>query len=197
LYLIFRFQYKILRLAANSEDCFFKTAIPWFNIATVFRVAICHREVTSDPMTSFFEHQRTSFKRNYIRNLIALASSDGNLDPEERNLIQTIGQRRGLKEWQIAELLADETKHEFFIPDTVGNRMNLLYDVMQIVYADGKVTRNEITFVSNILNALMLEPEIVQDLLNLFESHTPSTTDWNDFIESVADIESKKFVTIL
>jgi uncharacterized tellurite resistance protein B-like protein len=148
-------------------------------------------------MTSFFEHQRTSFKRNYLRNLIALASSDGDLDSDERTLIQVIGQRRGLKEWQVSELLNETGTHEFFVPDTVGNRMNLLYDVMQIVYADGKVTRNEITFVSNILNALKLEQEIVQDLLDLFENQTPGPLEWNDFIESVVENESKKFVTIL
>jgi uncharacterized tellurite resistance protein B-like protein len=148
-------------------------------------------------MTSFFEHQRTSFKRNYLRNLIALASSDGSLDPEERNLIQTIGQRRGLKEWQVAELLDDKTRHEFFIPDTVGNRMNLLYDVMQIVYADGKVTANEVVFVSNIINALNLDPEVVQELMSMFDSRTPSPAEWNDFIEGVTVIDAKKFVTIL
>jgi uncharacterized tellurite resistance protein B-like protein len=148
-------------------------------------------------MTSFFEHQRTSFKRNYIRNLIALASSDGDLDLEERMLIQAIGQRRGLKEWQISELLQEKEKHEFFVPDTIGNRMNLLYDLMQIVYADGKVTRHEITFVTNIIKALKLENEIVQDLLNLFESNTPSPSEWNEFMESVVSNESRKFVTIL
>ena len=148
-------------------------------------------------MTSFFEHQRTSFKRNYLRNLIALASSDGSLDWEERNLIQTIGQRRGLKEWQVAELLNEQTKHEFFVPDTVGNRMNLLYDLMQIVYADGKVTKSEISFVTHVIKALQLDSEFVSELLSMFESHTPSLAEWNDFIESVVDGQSKRFVTIL
>jgi uncharacterized tellurite resistance protein B-like protein len=132
-----------------------------------------------------------------MRNLIALASIDGSLDMEERNLIQTIGQRRGLKEWQIAELIEETETHQFFVPDTVGNRMNLLFDVMQIVYADGKVTENEISFVCNIINALKLEAEIVQDLMALFETRTPSSSEWNDFIETVVEIESRKFVTIL
>jgi uncharacterized tellurite resistance protein B-like protein len=148
-------------------------------------------------MTSFFEHQRTSYKRNYVRNLIALASTDGNLDPEEKALIYTIGARRGLKDWQVTELLEDSTSHTFFIPDSVGNRMNLLYDVMQIVYADGKVTSTEHNFIRNIINALNLEPEIVQELLNLFELRTPSILEWNDFIESVVEIDSRRFVTIL
>jgi uncharacterized tellurite resistance protein B-like protein len=148
-------------------------------------------------MTSFFEHQRTSYKRNYVRNLIALASTDGTLDPEEKMLIYTIGARRGLKDWQIAELLEDTSSHIFFIPESVGNRMNLLYDVMQIVYADGRVTPTEQTFVTNIINALNLEPQMVQQLLNLFEVRTPSILEWNDFIESVAQIDSRRFVTIL
>lgn len=147
-------------------------------------------------MTSFFEHQRTKYKRNYIRNLIALASTDGNLDYEEKRLILTIGLRRGLKEWQINELLEDTTNHEFFVPDSVDNRMNLLYDVMQIVYADGKVTQSEINFVKNIILAIDLETEIVQDLLSLFESHTPSPAEWNDFMESVVE-DKKSFTTIL
>jgi uncharacterized membrane protein YebE (DUF533 family) len=148
-------------------------------------------------MTSFFEHQRYSYKRNYLRNLIALASSDGNLDWEEKMLIQTIGLRRGLKEWQIAELFEETISHEFFIPDSVSNRMNLLYDVMQIVYADGKVTKSEIAFVTNIINALQLESAVVQELLSLFETHTPTVLEWNDFMETVMEDDKKKFVTIL
>lgn len=148
-------------------------------------------------MTSFFEHQRISYKRNYIRNLIALASTDGDLDPEEKVLIFTIGARRGLKDWQIAELLDDTSSHTFFIPDSMGNRMNLLYDVMQIVYADGKVTSTEHNFVTNIINALNLEPDIVQELLNLFETRTPTILEWNDFIEGVVEIDSRRFITIL
>jgi|SRR5690606_7079778 len=147
-------------------------------------------------MTSFFEHQRLSYKRNYLRNLVALASADGTLDWEEKMLIETIGLRRGLKEWQISELLEDTTKYEFFVPDSIDNRMNLLYDVMQIVYADGKVTKSEVTFVKNVITALNLAPEIVQDLISLFETHSPGPSDWNDFMETVVE-EKKKFNTIL
>ena len=148
-------------------------------------------------MTSFFEHQRLSYKKNYLRTLTSLASIDGSLDSEEKDMIVNIGMRRGLKEWQVREILDDTETYEVFIPDTMGNRMNLLYDVMQIVYADGRVSRSEVTFVKNIINALELESEIVQDLMNLFETHTPTIPEWNDFIENVVEIESKRFVTIL
>lgn len=148
-------------------------------------------------MTSFFEHQRISFKRNYLRNLISLASTDGDFDAEERNLIMAIGMRRGLKEWQINELLEDTTRHVFFVPDSIGNRMNLLYDIMQIVYADGIVTTTEINFVKNILGSLDLEQEVMGDILGLFDKGTPTILEWNDFMETVVDERSKRFMTIL
>jgi uncharacterized tellurite resistance protein B-like protein len=148
-------------------------------------------------MTSFFEHQRTSFKRNYLRNLIALASADGSLDSPEKSLIVSIGLRRGLKEWQISELLEETTKHIFFVPDSLGNRMNLLYDIMQIVYADGKVTKSEVTFVTNIVASLEMDAEIVDDILNLFSTRTPTVVEWNEFMGSMINNNSKPYVTIL
>lgn len=148
-------------------------------------------------MTSFFEHQRTRYKRSYMRNLIALASSDGSLDDDEVRLLYTIGARRGLKEWQISELLGESERHPFFMPESVANRMNLLYDVMQIVYADGKVSESEFVFIKNVIAALKLDESIVNELIILFEHRTPSTQEWNDFVENVVSIDSKRFVTIL
>jgi hypothetical protein len=105
--------------------------------------------------------------------------------------------RRGLKEWQINELLEDTTKHVFFVPDSVGNRMNLLYDIMQIVYADGIVTNTEINFVKNILGSLDLHQEVLLDILNLFDKGTPTILEWNDFMEGMVNERSKPFMTIL
>lgn len=147
-------------------------------------------------MANFFEHPDVNKKRNYLRILIALACSDGVFDLEEKILIKTIGIRRGLTEGQVNELLEESSEHELFVPDA-SNRMNLLYDAMQVVYADGKVTEGEVAFVTNIISALELEPQIVQDLIGLFATSTPDTAQWNEFIEDVVEDDSKKFVTIL
>jgi uncharacterized tellurite resistance protein B-like protein len=148
-------------------------------------------------MTSFFEHQRSTFKRNYIRNLIALASIDGNLDEEELNLIHAIALRRGLKEWQVNELLKDTSEHTFFIPSSVGNQMNLLYDLMQVVYADGVVSDAERKFVRQIVSAFRLDKAVGEELLLVFQAGTPSIAEWNRFVEDVAAIDSSRFISIL
>lgn len=138
-------------------------------------------------MTTFFEHQRTSFKRNYLRTLITLAASDGSLDEEERLLIQKIGRKRGLKDWQITELLEDTTPAETFLPESLNNRMELLYDLMQIIYADSQVTASEMEFITGLVAAFRLRPEIVGQLIELFKNGVPSSIEWREFAEFVCE----------
>ena len=136
-------------------------------------------------MTTFFEHQRTSFKRNYLSNLIALAASDGNLDHLERELIHKIGKKRGLKEWQVNELLEDESPREHFMPESAHNRMEMLYDLMLIIYADDKVTDDEVAFISNIVQAYKLKHSIVDHLIAMFSTGAPHASEWREFVETV------------
>jgi uncharacterized membrane protein YebE (DUF533 family) len=133
-------------------------------------------------MTTFFEHQRASYKRNYMRNLICLASLDGKLDEEERNLIHKIGVKRGLKVWQVSELVESPGNCEMFLPESMNNRMNLIYDLMQIVHIDNHVTDYETEFMMTIVESLNLQPEIVNQLMAMFQEGVPSAEEWKDFV---------------
>jgi uncharacterized tellurite resistance protein B-like protein len=137
-------------------------------------------------MTSFFEHQRVSYKRSYLRNLIALASSDSQLGAEERELIFRIGQKRGLKLWQIEALLDDPTAHEVFLPESVSNRMTMLYDLMQIIYADNKVDMRELEFLANIVEAFQLHADVTDQLTTLFQQGTPTAEEWRAFVATIS-----------
>jgi uncharacterized tellurite resistance protein B-like protein len=138
-------------------------------------------------MTTFFEHQKTSFKRSYLANLITMASADGNLDETERELIIKIGRKRGLKDWQITELLADHSSKPLFLPEAISNRMEMLFDLMQIVYADSSVTTSEVKYITNIVHELKLRSEIVDQLVVMFAQGTPSSTEWREFVQFVSD----------
>ena len=136
-------------------------------------------------MTTFFEHQRASYKRNYLRNLICMASSDGNLDDEEKVLIQKIGVKRGLKEWQVNQLIDDPGNCEIFLPESINNRMSLLYDLMQIIHVDSQVSDREVEFMVSIIGAFKLHPEIFEQLMQLFRENVPSPAEWKEFVEFV------------
>lgn len=120
-----------------------------------------------------------------------MASSDGLLDDDEKILVYKIGKARGLKEWQINELLEENySQHEIFIPESLSNRMNLLYDIMQMIYADGTVTNGEIEFIHGIVVRFNLRAEIVHHLIDLFQYGTPSQKDWKEFVEYINEVFS-------
>ena len=136
-------------------------------------------------MTSFFEHQRTSFKRSYLKNLILLAATDGHMDDNELRLLYKIGKRRGLKEWQVIGILSDNSPHQLFIPDSVASRMNLLYDFMEIVYADGYVNEREMYFINKTITAFNLPSKVSGELVSMFSKGSPNITEWSTFSSSV------------
>jgi uncharacterized membrane protein YebE (DUF533 family) len=149
-------------------------------------------------MTSFFEHQKLSFRKNYLRNLICLASVDGHLSNSERTILYSIGHQRNLKDWQIEELLEDITPFEVFIPDSIINRMNLLYDLMRLLFADGVVDENEVVFIKQVLSAFNLEASVFTELLILFKDGTPSPNVWSVFTASLTlTVPEQRHLTIL
>jgi uncharacterized tellurite resistance protein B-like protein len=149
-------------------------------------------------MTSFFEHQKLSFRKNYLRNLIQLASADGHLDDTEKQVLYEIGAQKKLKGWQIDELLSDKTQFEVFIPESSLNRINLLFDLMRLIYADGVVEEQEIAYIKHILSAFNLSPNVIAELLIMFKDGTPTAEVWKDFTETlIVDAPEKRFQTIL
>lgn len=122
-----------------------------------------------------------------------LAAADGCLKAEEVSLITKIGLRRGLKGWQIQELFDDQKKHELFLPESIANRMNMLYDIMELVYVDRLANKNELAFIENLLIEFQLEPKTMEVLQGLFQYGTPSAPDWRDFVDSVCCISVEDY----
>lgn len=137
-------------------------------------------------MTTFFEHERSSYRRNYMRNLIIVAGLDGHLNEKERKLIQRIGKSRGLKNWQLDELMAEDIRDaEVFVPEAPGNRMNLLYDLMLLVYLDGEVDNEETELIKQIIAKFNLRQQLADHLIDLFRYGAPPAGEWNDFVDHV------------
>ena len=65
--------------------------------------------------------------------------------------------------------------------------MEMLFDLMQIVYADNSVTANEVKYITNIVHELKLRTEIVDQLVVMFSQGTPSQAEWREFVEFVCD----------
>lgn len=133
-------------------------------------------------MIGFFEHQYLSYKKNHIRNLLALAKADGHMHAKEETLLFKIGKRYGLKDRQIKSIIESNEPHVVVIPDNHNDKMNLIYDLMLMIYADDQIAKNEIEFFEDAVRKFSMKPEMVAWLLEVFEKKgmPPPPDDWEN-----------------
>lgn len=137
-------------------------------------------------MLGFFEHQYLSYKKNHIKNLLALAKVDGHIHVKEEKLLYKIGKKYGLKDRQIRELVESKEKHVMNVPDNHNDKMNLLYDLLLMVHADEVVDKHEIEFCEDAVKKLGMKKELVKWLLQAFEKGMPPRAEEWDEIKKEA-----------
>lgn len=132
-------------------------------------------------MMGFFEHQYLSYKKNHIKNLLALAKADGHMHPKEEALLYKIGARYGLKDRQVKQLIDNDEKYSVNVPDNHNDKMNLLYDLILMVYADDVIDKHEVKFCEDAVKQFGMKKELVSWLLEEFERGTPPPPDeWEE-----------------
>ncbi|MBI1767528.1 MAG: TerB family tellurite resistance protein [Bacteroidetes bacterium] len=145
-------------------------------------------------MKGFFENQYLSYKKNHIKNLLALAKADGFVHAKEQKMLFKIGKRIGLKDRQVQELMDSKEKLTINVPDNFRDQMNVLYDLMQMVWADGVVEKREIAFCEALVKKFGLKKDIVKWLLQeVFEKGaTPPADEWLDLMKDAQRMFVKK-----
>ncbi len=140
-------------------------------------------------MIGFFEHQYLVYKKDHIKNLLALAKADGFMHAKEEKMLYKIGKRYGLKDRQVKALIDSDEKYTLNVPNNHIDKMNLMYDIMLMVHADGVVEKNEIAFCEDVVKRLGLKKELVKVMANeIFEKGAPPTSEeWKEFIEDSKD----------
>ena len=141
-------------------------------------------------MIGFFEHQYLSFKKNHMRNLIALAKADGQLHSSEEEMLYKIGAKYGLKDRQIATLIQNDKSIASKVPKSHDQKMNQLYDLVIMVYADGIVEDREVAFCEELMISFGFKKEIVLWLIENFEKGNPPTPEAWDNLKQ----EGKRFI---
>lgn len=137
-------------------------------------------------MIGFFEHQYLSYKKNHIKTLLALAKADGHMHEKEQELLFKIGKRYRLKPRQIQEMIDSNEKFTVVVPDNHHDKMNILYDLVLMVYADDVVDKHEIEFCEDAAERFGMKKSIVKWLLAEFERGTPPPPDEWDEIKEIA-----------
>ena len=134
-------------------------------------------------MIGFFEHQYLKYKKAHVRNLVALASVDGHIHTSELKFIQKIGKKYGLKSRQIDAIVKKRDEWEIEIPQHTETALEQLFDIILMIYADGRVDKKEMEFCRHMVAGMGFKEELVGRLIELFELGAPNPEDWGNFKE--------------
>lgn len=129
-------------------------------------------------MRGFFEHQFLSYKKKHMLNLIALARADGNLHEKELEVLYKIGRKYELKPRHIDELLALHKFPEPVKPFHHDKCMEQLYDLVEMMLADGVIEKAEINFCNNIIRNFGYHESLLEKMIFYIKSGFKDHENW-------------------
>ena len=112
-----------------------------------------------------FDSRDKKKRLSHVKNLIALACSDGSLDKPEMDLIFQIGINAGLKIDELERLIKRPDSVDFFPPDNYRERIEQLYDMVLVMMVDGELHDNEIVVCKLIAVKLGFKHQIIDKMV--------------------------------
>jgi len=97
--------------------------------------------------------------------LVQLARIDGEISPEEVDLIYKVGRAEGFLDEEILRHLQRLESSEVNFNLSADEKFDTLYDLVHLMKADGKLFPQEIKFCARVAGALDYRKEVVFELL--------------------------------
>lgn len=132
-------------------------------------------------MIGFFEHQYVKYKKQHLRNLVTLAYIDGELHPSERSLLYTVGEKYGLKGWQIAKIIENYTPLALEMPEDPNKRLDQIYDLVRMMLVDNILEKSEMALCEHVTINYGFKKELIRTILLLIGKGKLSLSEWNLF----------------
>ncbi|MCS7092763.1 MAG: TerB family tellurite resistance protein [Patescibacteria group bacterium] len=95
-------------------------------------------------LLELFDSRDKKKRLSHIRNLVALACSDGTLEKSEMDLIFQIGIKSGLTQDELRRIFVRPESIGFHPPESFRERIEQLYDMVMVMMVNGELHQNEI-----------------------------------------------------
>lgn len=134
-------------------------------------------------MIGFFEYQYLKFKKNHLKNLVALAAIDGNIHEDEIAYLYKIGEKYQLKPQQIKRILEQKVEIEPDVPDHHHQKIALLYDLVGMMMADDVIEDAEMEFCRRMFLKFGYKELLIDEMIDLYRQGIDDTDAWEEFLE--------------
>ena len=97
-------------------------------------------------MFGFFENAQAKKIKGHLMNLAALAKADGHIDEREMSFIIAVGKKNGLSASKVTDLVSGAKGMSADLPTTDSERFDQIFDLVDMMLADGVVDETEKDF---------------------------------------------------
>ena len=134
-------------------------------------------------MIGFFEYQYLKYKKNHLKNLVAMAAVDGHIHEDEIKFLYKIGEKYGLKPKQIEEILNKRELAEPEIPEDHHQKVALLYDMVSMMMADNVIEDEELEFCKDMFHKFGYKELLIDEMIDLYRQGIDDPEKWEEFLE--------------
>ena len=125
----------------------------------------------------------TELKSHFLR-LYQIAFSDDNFDVLELQMLYKFAEERGVSKEQLNEILLNPS-HNSSIPETLEKRIEYLYDLALMIWADKIVTEDELITLKKYCQKFEFLDENIVDLANYLIDSAKKGVTKEEIIKSV------------
>ncbi|WP_343695036.1 hypothetical protein [Flavobacterium sp.] len=102
-------------------------------------------------------------KSHFLR-LYQMALSDDQFDVLELQMLYHFADERGIPKEELDKLFLNPINTEFIVPETLNTKIEYLYDLTRIIWADGKITDDELNMLRKYCRKFDFVEENINDL---------------------------------
>jgi len=117
-------------------------------------------------LLDLFDGRDKKKRLSHVRNLLALAASDGNLDQNEFKLIVGLAATTGVSESDFRRAISRPDSIPFIVPNSFRERLEQLHDMVLVMVIDGRITNKELTICKFTAVKLGFRHEIIDSIID-------------------------------
>ncbi len=138
-------------------------------------------------MLRVFQTAEEESKLDHFRNLIAMTKVDEDIDRAERGMLYKVGEKYGYARREVDQMIEATSKDRVLVVSQAPEaRFDQLYDLVQVMLADGVVDQHEIDHCRSMAEQLGVRHENVGPLVRRMMFGIVEGTPEDEILEAVA-----------
>ena len=113
---------------------------------------------------------------------MSLAAIDGEVNPKEKDLLDRFARKLDITDVEYAEVLSSNNKYPINPPNTSEERLERLFDLFRIVYADHEIEEEEMILINKYAIGLGYSSEAASKLIKRSIQIFGGRLDFDDYV---------------